>query len=101
MTSDVDPDPVGSVFVWARGSESGSKCKKMRGKAEFNQQILGFFCRKLYFLKSETKKGAYLKGLCTDLKIFFFLTFKRWVEIKFSPGSALTKFCGSGSAFDQ
>ena len=43
-TSDVDPDPVGSEFIWVRGSGS-------RGiKAEFNQQnVWGFFCKRLYF----------------------------------------------------
>ena len=80
----------------------------MKGNAEFNQHF--FFGRKLFIFKSATKIVAYLKGLGRDLKIFFFLTFKRLFEIKlvillswFRLGSetALIKFCGSGSAFDQ
>ena len=61
-------DPVESAFFLVRGS--GSRGIKIKGKAEFNQQII--------FFKYETKKVA----LGTDLKIiFFFLTFKRWFEI--------------------
>ena len=33
------------------------------------------FCWKSYLFKSETKKVAFLKGLGTDLKIFFSLDF--------------------------
>ena len=55
----------------------------MKGKAEFNQQIVElFFSSKSYFFKSETKKVAYMKVLGKDLKILFFLTFKTWLEIK-------------------
>ena len=70
----MDPDPVGSGFIWVPGSGSGSR-GKMQGKAEFNQQIFGFFCRKLYFSKSETRKVAYLKGLGKDMKRYSFLNF--------------------------
>ena len=52
----------------------------MKGKAEFNQQIVELFFS--YFFKSETKKVAYMKVLGKDLKILFFLTFKTWLEIK-------------------
>ena len=50
--SDVDLDPVGSAFIWVRGSVSQGY--KIKGKSEFNQQI----CGKLYF--SEPKKVANL-----------------------------------------
>ena len=40
--SDVDPDPVGSALIWIQRY-------KIKGKAEFNQQIFVFFCVKLYF----------------------------------------------------
>ena len=47
-SSDVDPGPVGSAFIWVRWSGSG---------AEFNQQSFLFFSwRKLYFFESEPKK---------------------------------------------
>ena len=75
MDPDLDPDPVGSAFIWVRGSGSESS-HKMKGKAEFNQRIFGFlFRRKLYFSDSEPEKVA-------DLNIFF-LIFKRWFEINF------------------
>ena len=83
----------------------------MKGIAEFYQQIFGvfFFNIKLYlFFKSATKKVAYLKVLGRDMKIYFFFTFKiklvillSWIRPGSGSGSALTKFCGSGSAFDQ
>ena len=45
--SDVDPDPVGSVFIWVQ--------RYMKGKTAFSKQFFrGFFCRKCYFFKSET-----------------------------------------------
>ena len=69
----MDQDPVGSAFIWVRGSGSGSSGKKLREKQSLTNKFFGFFDRKLYFFKSETKKVAYLKGLGTDLKIFFFL----------------------------
>ena len=37
--SDIDPDPVGSAFIW---SCIRIQRYKMKGKAEFNQQSLGF-----------------------------------------------------------
>ena len=37
LASDLDPDPVGSAFIWVCGS--GSRGIKLREKAEFNQQI--------------------------------------------------------------
>ena len=49
-SSDVDPDPVGSALIWVRGSGSAFRMRiriqrtyKIRGKAEFNQQIYCFF----------------------------------------------------------
>ena len=66
----MDPDLFGSVDP---DSESGGI--KLREKQSLTNKFWGFFCRKLYFFKSETKKVAYLKGLGTDLKIFFFLDF--------------------------
>ena len=49
---------------------------KMKGKEELHKKNSFFFCRKLYFFKSDTKKVAYLKVLGTYLKIFFFLLLK-------------------------
>jgi len=34
-SSDVDPDPVGSAFIWVPGSGPGSRIK-LRKKQEFN-----------------------------------------------------------------
>ena len=50
---------------------------KMKEKLSLTNKYFG------YFFKPETNKVAFLKGLGNDLKIFFFfLTFKRWFEIK-------------------
>ena len=37
----------------------------------------------IYIFQVWTKKEANIYGLGTDLKIFFFSTFKRWVEFNF------------------
>ena len=66
LTSDVDPDPVGSGFIWVRGSGSGFGLRiqrykiteKMKGKAKFNQQKF-FFSKEIKFFKSEPKKGTF------------------------------------------
>ena len=53
--SDVDPDPVGSGFIWVRGSGFWIQIKrykiidKMEGKAEFNQQKSFFFAGNYIF----------------------------------------------------
>ena len=61
ISNDVDPDPVGSAFIWVRGSGSAFRRYIMKGKAEFNQQIFGvFFRRKLYFSSLNLKKAANL-----------------------------------------
>ena len=44
---------------------------KIKGKTEFNQHFFGGFFKEIIFLKSETKKVAYLKGLGTDFEIIF------------------------------
>ena len=61
----MDPEPVGSAFIWVRGF--GSR---------------GIKCRETYsiFFKSEPKKVANLQGLGTGLKIFFFLDLKNGLK---------------------
>ena len=49
MTNDVDPDPVGSAFIWACGS--GSRGIKWRKKQSLTNKIHLFFHRKNILLK--------------------------------------------------
>ena len=75
---------------------SGSRGIKWREKQRLTNKFWGFFCRKLYFFKSETKKVAYLKGLGTDLKILFSWLLKMgWNQMSdfYCPGAG----AGSGS----
>ena len=101
-TSDVDPDPVGSEFIWVRGSGSGPRVIKCRVKQSSTNKV--FFSRKWFFFKSEPKKVANIKGLGTDLKIDFFRLWKDYLKsIRgfYWSGSAFIKFCGFGSACNQ
>ena len=50
----MDPDPVGSPLIWIRRY-------KLIGKAECNQQILGFFFVGNYIFKFKSKKAANLR----------------------------------------
>ena len=67
----MDPDPVGSAFrmeyPWIR-----IQGYKIKGKAEFNQQIFRVFFQGNYIFQVETKIVAYLLGFGTGLKILFF-----------------------------
>ena len=59
---------------WTQWCGSGS------GKAEFNQKH--FFCRKLYFFKSETIKSSLFERFKLRFENIFSLGFKRCSEIK-------------------
>ena len=54
LFSDLDPDQVGSAFIWVRGSGSG--CIKWREKQSLTNQVLGVFHRKLYLSSLNLKK---------------------------------------------
>ena len=58
LYSDVDPDPVGSAFIWVRGS--GSRGIKLREKQTLTNNFLKVFFVGNIFFKSETKKVANL-----------------------------------------
>ena len=72
--SDVDPDPVGSAFIWVSGSGFGSRGITLSEMQSLTNKL--FFCRKLYFSILKLKKFRNKFD-----NIFFFSTFKRWVEI--------------------
>ena len=52
-SSDVDPDPVGSAFIWIQGY-------KIKEILEFSHQIFGVFSQDIIFFESEPKKVANL-----------------------------------------
>ena len=43
LPSDMDPDPVGSAFIWVRGSGSGSRGIKLREKQSLTKKVSYFF----------------------------------------------------------
>ena len=56
ISSDVDPDPVGSGFIWVHGSESGSRCIKVLIKWREKQGLKNknlFFSQEIIWFNSE------------------------------------------------
>ena len=70
----MDPDPVGSGFIWVRGSGSGSRGMKSLIKLREKQSLTNknLFFAGNYIFKSEPKKSKFrvtkIKGLF-DMKI--------------------------------
>ena len=59
MTSDVDPDPVGSAFIWVRGFGFLMRIQRYNMKGKVQQtNFRRVFRRKKYFFMSETKKSS-------------------------------------------
>ena len=114
---DVDPDPVGSGFIWVRGSGSGFRIRiriqryKMKGKTKKKRQQ---FRKKLYFsslncrhspdkgyslrfrFRLKNKKFFFTLKICFEINLGILLT---WIRT--GSGSEFIKFCGSGSEFNQ
>ena len=56
IISYVDPQPVGSAFIWVRGSESGSR--SIKGGEKEKQSLCVFFRQKWYFSSLNLRKKS-------------------------------------------
>ena len=64
-SSDVDPDLVGSAFIWVRGSGSVFRMRIQIQRYNMKEKTGFFFVRNYIF--QVWKKVANLKGFCIDL----------------------------------
>ena len=123
-SSDADPDPVGSGFIWVRESGSGririhlgpwirirTQRNKMEGKAKFKPIKI---CWKATWgtgwrrTSSPTSSWWELISKVWNWTWFFFFTFERCFKINLviiltwiRTGSRFIKFCGSGSVYNK
>ena len=103
---DVDPDPVGSGFIWVQRYKMKGKTKKKRQQFRKKLYFSSLNCRhspdKGYSLRFrfrlKNKKFFFTLKICFEINLGILLT---WIRTGSGSGSAFIKFCGSGSEFNQ